>query len=150
MQAAAIVVGSGRQRIQVQDHPRAARPRHVTVGGEPGDSIVRRRARDRVVDIDEVIGRERRMQGNPEQAALAVRIDVQPDEWRGEQLSVANDANCPLLLGDELTSVQRYGDRGWSAEARHDLLVDEARQQRRCVSDGGGADQQRADQNRSD
>ena len=67
----AIVIGGATQSVEVEQNLFAAGRGNVAVGGKPADSIVNGRGGGRVVDVDELIGGELRIEGDAEQAAFA-------------------------------------------------------------------------------
>ena len=79
--------------------------------------------RARRVDVDPAVGRERRMQGDADQSALARRVDRDGRERRRQQRAVLDDAQRPALLGDEETSVGRLRERGRARQAGDPALV---------------------------
>src|SRR5439155_20055837 len=83
--AAAVVVGGAAERVEVGDDHLAAGHGRVAGGGEAADPVVGRRAGDGVVEVEEMVGGEIRVEGDAVQAALAGRIDGQGQERRGQQ-----------------------------------------------------------------
>ena len=114
----------------------AARGGDVAVGREAADPVVRDAAdRARRVDVDPAVGRERRMQGDADQSALAGRVDGDGRERRRQQRAVLDDAQRPALLGDEETPVGRLRERGRARQADDPALVarEAARLRRRAA-----------------
>ena len=130
---AAVVVGRGRQGIELEDHRLAAGGRDVAGGGEAADAVVRRRAGHRVVDVDERVAGEGRVEGDPDQAPLAGGIHRQREERRGQQRPVLDDAHAPRLLADEDAAVGRDRHRGRAGDAAGDEHLGKAGRKR-----GGG------------
>ena len=62
---------------------------------------------DSVIDVEKIIVREVRIEGDAEQAAFAVLIDVQGEERRRELHTVLDHAQTSALLADEDTAVRR-------------------------------------------
>ena len=76
----------------------------------------------REVEVELAVGRERRMEGDAEQAALAARREsvVDVDEGRREQDAGLDDANLATLFDDEqaVRTVRRVGHLHGRAETR--------------------------------
>ena len=70
---AAVVVGGDEQRVEVEEDDLAPGRRHVAVRGEAAHPVVDGRRGGRVVDVDELVGREVGIEGDAQQAALARR-----------------------------------------------------------------------------
>ena len=68
------------QVIEVEEHQLAASHCDIAVGGEPADTIVNARRLCRVVDVNELVGGEIRVECDAEQAALPIGVNVQGDK----------------------------------------------------------------------
>ena len=80
-----------------------------------------------------MIGRERRIERDAEQAALAGRVDGHGQERRRQQRAVLDHAQAAALLTDEQAAVRRELHRRRARQAARDQRFAEARRQRRGV-----------------
>ena len=95
---------------------------------------------ERVVDVDEVVGRERRIDGDPQQAALAVPADLrgEVERRRRQQRARRRCARAGARLGrDQHPPVRRERERDRGGDAGH-RLVGEARRQRAASAPATG------------
>jgi hypothetical protein len=67
LQIASVVIGSTAQRIQVEHNHFAAWHYNITIGGKPADTIIGTR-RQSVIEINEMISVESRIESDSEQA----------------------------------------------------------------------------------
>ena len=128
---AAIVIGGATQVVEVEQNLLASGRGNVAIGGEPADAIVNGRGRRRVVDVDELIGRELRIEGDAEQAALADGADGDRQERRRQQDAVLDDAKAAALLRHEQTPVGRELHGGRTGQAARDERFAESCRDRR-------------------
>jgi hypothetical protein len=143
---AAVVVGRAGEVLEIDHHVLAAGHRHVAVRREAADAVVNRRRRGRVVDVHELIRLKGRVEGDAEQAALAVGVDRDRRERRRQQRSGRrDDPKRSPLLADEQPSVRRKGHRRRPQEAVRDHRLGEAAGQRRRRGWNGGQQNQTQD-----
>ena len=88
-----------------------------------------------VVQEDVAVGREVRVDGDPQQPPLAVVVDDEVDGWGTDEPTAADDAHPAVLFGDEDPAVRREGHRGRPVETAGEHRVD---QTRRCLGRGRG------------
>ena len=124
---AAVVVGGAAEVVELEDDDFAAGHRDVAVGGEAADAVVDGRRRRRVVDVDEVVRRKVRVEGDAEQAALARGVDGEGENGVGEQRAVLDHAQAAALLADEQPAVGRELHRGGRGKSRGDCHFRESR-----------------------
>ena len=130
MQAAAVVVGGSRQGIEIEQIHLAARHRQVAVGGEAADAVMHHRRRGRVININEVVGGEGRVQSDADQAALPRGIDRHGDERRGQEVAgVVDYPQAAALLGHKDPPVRRRFHGGRAGQPRAERHLGEARRQ---------------------
>ena len=79
MQRTTVVV-RGTERGQIEQHDFAARQRRVATGREAAHPVVNGRRGCRVVQIDEAVDGELRIEGDADQPSLANGADRQRDE----------------------------------------------------------------------
>jgi hypothetical protein len=70
-QRSAVVVGGAAEVVELEDHHLASGHSGVAVGGEAADPVVYSRGRRRVINVDEVISGESRIEGDAEQPTFA-------------------------------------------------------------------------------
>jgi hypothetical protein len=90
-----------------------------------------------VVDVDVAVGAELRVDGDPEQPAMAElgvhrRVHRHPGGRRRQERPALDDPQRPGLLGDEPPAVRGGGEGARPGEAADDQLFGELRR------DGGG------------
>jgi hypothetical protein len=120
MNRAAIVVG-GAQRGKIEEDGLSA-GRYVAARGESADPVVRARAGG-VVHVDELVGRERRIERDAQRSALAARIDAQGDEWRAKQGAILDNTHSTGLLAHENAAVRRNRHERGVRESCNNLHV---------------------------
>ena len=111
-------------------HNFAAGHRYVAVRGKAADAIVDGRAGGGVVDVDETVGLEVRVEGDPEQPAFPRGIHRDREERRGEQRPVLDHAQLAALLADEETTVRSELHRGRVGRQLDEDAVHEAARHR--------------------
>src|SRR5437762_11868585 len=104
MDRAAIVVGGGAEVVEIQDNDFAARCSGIAGRGKPANSVVNWRRRNRIINVEVMIGGEIRIERDSEKAAFAGGMDRQADEWCAEQHTVFYYVQLTTLLtGTNLT-----------------------------------------------
>ena len=73
---AAIVIGGGTERVEVQDHHFTSRQYRIRAVGKAADAVVRGAAQ-RVIQINKLIGGKRGVERDAQQSALAGGIYTQ-------------------------------------------------------------------------
>ena len=140
------MIGRAAQVVEVEDDDLAAGHGDVAVGGEAADAIVNGGRRRRVVDVDELVGREVRIEGDAEQAALADGVDGECKKRRRQQRAVLDDAQPAALLGDEEAAVGRELHRGRTRQAARDERFGEPVGHRRRLHRRSGKHRDQRDQ----
>ena len=113
MDRAAIVVGGGAEVVEIQDNDFAARCSGIAGRGKPANSVVNWRRRNRIINVEVMIGGEIRIERDSEKAAFAGGIDRKADEWCAEQHTVFDHAQLPTLLTDKKPSIWGERHRRW-------------------------------------
>jgi len=132
VQSATVVV-RGTERGQIEPHDFAARHGDVAAGREPGDPVVNGWRGGRVVQIDEAVEGEHRIEGDADQPSFADGTDRQRDKRCGQYGAVLDHADDSALLRDEDPSVRRHGHRRRFDEAAGNDRFAEALTQSRCT-----------------
>ena len=126
MDGAAVVIGRGAQMIQRENIDSTRRIGRSPVHRVPTDLIERGRGaggRDGVIEIDEVIGIKVGIVGDPDQAALAIRIHVERKHRRRQHHPVHDQAHHTGFHRHEQLTVRQDVHRRRRAESTgHDRL----------------------------
>ena len=96
MESASIVIGGAAKVVEIQYNYFTAWCGDIAGCGKSADSIVNWESGNGVINVNVVVSEEIRIERNPEQAALARRIDRETQERCGEQGSVLD---YPYLAG---------------------------------------------------
>jgi hypothetical protein len=127
VQRAAIMIRGAAEVIQPQDERLAAGDRGVTFGREPAHAVVPRGRADGVINVNEAVRAEVRIERDAEQAALAHGIDADRDERCRQQDTVLDDAKLTILLADEDPAIRREGHGCRAGDPARDKRLGEPR-----------------------
>jgi hypothetical protein len=109
MDGAAVVVGRGTEIIELENNHLTASLRDVgvrDVRGKTADAIVDRGCRDSIVDVNKSVVGKVRIEGDPQQAALARRCGCYREKGSRQQCSILDDPQLPRLQADEEPAVR--------------------------------------------
>src|SRR5580765_7233327 len=95
----------GIELIEFENHDLAVQNSYIAVSGEATKPIVHRRVRRRVVDVDEIIGREIWIESDTEQPPFSGCIYVNRREGSREQRAVLNHPHLAALKRDKQPAV---------------------------------------------
>ena len=136
---AAVVLSQRRQWIDVEQDGLGRRIGGVADDGEAADAVVSDGCRRGVVQIDEAIRRERRVERDTVEAPLAVAVDGQRDHRVRQQRAVLDLSELTALERDEdaIVGSNRHGCR--SRERMRDHVGSDLLSERDDDHDIGGA-----------
>lgn len=139
MQSTAVVIRGAAQVVEVEQHHFThARVDDIAIGSKSADPVVNRRRRRGVVDVDELVAREVRIEGKAEQLALAGRIDAECQKRRRQQHTVLDHAQLTTLLCHEQPAIRRKIHGGGIGKAVHHRHVLKPRREARGRPGGHG------------
>src|SRR5882724_12443607 len=112
MNRAAIVICGAGQVIQIHQGYLAIGSGDVAVRGEAAYPIMNGRTSGCVINVDELVRTEIRIEGHSEQSSFAIGVDRQRNKRRREKRAILNDPELAGFDTNEEPSVVREGHRG--------------------------------------
>src|SRR5438105_1125458 len=100
MNRPAVMVRRDTEIVEVNENNLASGSGHIAVRGEPANSIVNRRHVRCVIEIDELVRAEVRIEGHAKKPAFAARVDRKGHERSGEERAIFDDAQLAALKAD--------------------------------------------------
>ena len=130
MDRAAVVVGRAAEIVEFENYDFTAGVRHVWVGhagGETTDAIVNLGCGRGVVNVDEIVRGEVRIEGDAQQAALAIGINRQRHKGCCQQRAISDNPQLSALLANKDAAVRRKSHGGGIAQTVGDQCFGEIR-----------------------
>src|SRR5438105_5353789 len=110
------MICSNAEIVEIQKDEFAADYGNVTTRRKSADTIVSRRPGHCVIDINEIIGGEIRIERHAKQTTFARRINGHREERRREQRSIFYHPQLSALMADEQTTIRSKVHRRWTRE----------------------------------